>query len=88
MDRARLLVVGAIGFGLGLFLTASLSAQPYSAQIQQALRAFTGSAQTFTAPVSATVFQPTTGYKSVDGTTGATVTTCTGFKNGLCISGT
>lgn len=32
--------------------------------------------------------QPTTSYKSVDGTTGATVTTCTGFKNGLCISGT
>lgn len=28
------------------------------------------------------------GYKSNDGTTGATVTTCTGFKNGLCISGT
>jgi hypothetical protein len=27
-------------------------------------------------------------YKSVDGTYGATVTTCTGFKNGLCISGT
>lgn len=32
--------------------------------------------------------QPTTSYESVDGTTGATVTTCTGFKNGLCISGT
>jgi hypothetical protein len=31
--------------------------------------------------------QPT-GYKSSDGTSGATVTTCTGFKNGLCISGT
>jgi hypothetical protein len=31
---------------------------------------------------------PATGYKSVDGSTGATVTTCTGFKNGLCISGT
>lgn len=29
-----------------------------------------------------------TGYKSSDGTAGATVTTCTGFKNGLCISGT
>lgn len=28
-----------------------------------------------------------TGYKSSDGTAGATVTTCTGFKNGLCISG-
>ncbi len=28
------------------------------------------------------------GYKSSDGTAGATVTTCTGFKNGLCISGT
>jgi hypothetical protein len=27
------------------------------------------------------------GYKSSDGSTGATVTTCTGFKNGLCISG-
>lgn len=27
------------------------------------------------------------GYKSSDGTAGATVTTCTGFKNGLCISG-
>lgn len=32
--------------------------------------------------------RPTTGYKSADGTAGATVTTCTGFKNGLCISGT
>ncbi len=40
------------------------------------------------APVTALTFQPTSGYKSVDGTTGATVTTCTGFKNGLCISGT
>jgi hypothetical protein len=29
-----------------------------------------------------------TGYKSSDGTAGVTVTTCTGFKNGLCISGT
>ena len=28
------------------------------------------------------------GYESSDGTAGATVTTCTGFKNGLCISGT
>jgi len=28
------------------------------------------------------------GYKSADGTTGVTVTTCTGYKNGLCISGT
>lgn len=28
------------------------------------------------------------GYKSSDGTAGVTVTTCTGFKNGLCISGT
>jgi hypothetical protein len=28
------------------------------------------------------------GYLSSDGTAGATVTTCTGFKNGLCISGT
>lgn len=27
-------------------------------------------------------------YYSSDGTQGATVTTCTGFKNGLCISGT
>ncbi len=27
-------------------------------------------------------------YQSSDGTAGATVTTCTGFKNGLCISGT
>lgn len=27
-------------------------------------------------------------YKSSDGTAGATVTTCTGFKDGLCISGT
>jgi hypothetical protein len=27
-------------------------------------------------------------FKSADGTQGATVTTCTGFKNGLCISGT
>ena len=30
----------------------------------------------------------TGGYKSADGTEGVTVTTCTGFKNGLCISGT
>lgn len=29
-----------------------------------------------------------TGYKSADGSAGVTVTTCTGFKNGLCISGT
>lgn len=29
-----------------------------------------------------------TTYKSSDGTTGVTVTTCTGYKNGLCISGT
>lgn len=29
-----------------------------------------------------------TGYQSSDGTAGATVTTCTGFKNGLCVSGT
>ena len=29
-----------------------------------------------------------TGYKSSDGTSGVTVTTCTGFKDGLCISGT
>lgn len=36
----------------------------------------------------AAYFLPATGYKSVDGTVGATVTTCTGFKNGLCISGT
>jgi hypothetical protein len=28
------------------------------------------------------------GFISQDGTTGVTVTTCTGFKNGLCISGT
>lgn len=28
------------------------------------------------------------GYESNDGTAGVTVTTCTGFKNGLCISGT
>lgn len=28
------------------------------------------------------------GYQSSDGTAGVTVTTCTGFKNGLCISGT
>ena len=28
------------------------------------------------------------GYESSDGTAGATVTACTGFKNGLCISGT
>ena len=28
------------------------------------------------------------GYKSSDGTSGVTVTTCTGFKDGLCISGT
>lgn len=27
-------------------------------------------------------------YKSSDGTSGVTVTNCTGFKNGLCISGT
>lgn len=40
------------------------------------------------APVTALSFQPTSAYKSVDGTSGATVTTCTGFKNGLCISGT
>lgn len=40
------------------------------------------------APVTALTFQPTSGYKSVDGTSGATVTACTGFKNGLCISGT
>lgn len=40
------------------------------------------------ANVFGNIFQPTTGYKSVDGTAGATVTTCTGFKNGLCISGT
>lgn len=37
---------------------------------------------------SAVTVQPTTSYKSVDGTAGVTVTTCTGFKNGLCISGT
>jgi hypothetical protein len=37
---------------------------------------------------NAGVIQAGTGYKSVDGTAGATVTTCTGFKNGLCISGT
>ncbi len=36
---------------------------------------------------SSGIIQPA-GYKSADGTTGATVTTCTGFKNGLCISGT
>lgn len=28
------------------------------------------------------------GYQSSDGTAGVTVTTCTGFKDGLCISGT
>lgn len=33
------------------------------------------------------VFTPA-GYKSSDGTAGVTVTTCTGFKDGLCISGT
>ena len=27
-------------------------------------------------------------FNSADGTVGATVTTCTGFKNGLCVSGT
>ena len=32
--------------------------------------------------------RPHGGYRSADGTAGATVTTCTGFKNGLCISGT
>ena len=32
--------------------------------------------------------KPTSGYQSTDGTAGATVTACTGFKNGLCISGT
>lgn len=29
-----------------------------------------------------------TGYKSADGTAGVTVTTCTSFKNGLCVAGT
>lgn len=29
-----------------------------------------------------------TGYKSSDGSPGVTVTTCTGYKSGLCISGT
>lgn len=28
------------------------------------------------------------GYKSSDGTAGATVTTCSSFKNGLCVAGT
>jgi hypothetical protein len=32
--------------------------------------------------------QTLSGYKSVDGTSGVTVTTCTGYKNGICISGT
>jgi len=30
----------------------------------------------------------TQGYKSADGTSGVTVTTCTSFKNGLCVAGT
>lgn len=34
------------------------------------------------------IAQPTTGYNSSDGSSGVTVTACTGFKNGLCISGT
>lgn len=29
-----------------------------------------------------------TGYKSADGSAGVTVTTCTSFKNGLCVAGT
>lgn len=36
---------------------------------------------------SSGIIQPA-GYKSSDGTSGVTVTTCTGFKDGLCISGT
>lgn len=34
------------------------------------------------------VLQPLGGYAAADGTAGATVTTCTAFKNGLCVSGT
>ena len=34
------------------------------------------------------VLRPLGGYAAADGTAGATVTTCTGFKNGLCVSGT
>jgi hypothetical protein len=37
--------------------------------------------------VTASDFIPTANYKSVDGTVGATVTTCSAFKNGLCVSG-
>ena len=34
------------------------------------------------------IIKPSSNYQSSDGTAGVTVTTCTGFKNGLCISGT
>lgn len=35
----------------------------------------------------AATFQPTTGYKSSDGSTGFTGAVCTAFKNGLCVTG-
>lgn len=39
-------------------------------------------------PAGGTVTVQATTFKSSDGTTGVTVSACTGFKNGLCISGT
>lgn len=47
----------------------------------------TGTTEVF-AVDRAGIVQAFGGYKSADGTTGVTVTSCTGFKNGLCISGT
>ena len=38
--------------------------------------------------VEGSIYPKGGGYYSGDGTVGVTVTTCTGFKNGICISGT
>lgn len=41
----------------------------------------------FGGTVTATDFIPTDTYKSVDGSSGVTVTTCTSFKNSICVAG-
>lgn len=81
MDRVRLFLTGLF-LGLLLATASAVFAQPYSAQIQQALR------QMLSGTMRPAVMRPTSAYQAVDGTAGATVTSCTAFKNGLCVSGT
>jgi hypothetical protein len=90
IEVVRILATGKIGFGpLNTASTSTLDITDKTATIGATLVTI-GLGAADSATTATFVNAGTTksaGYQSSDGSAGATVTTCTGYKNGLCVSG-